>query len=260
MTLRVGISWLAPMLFGLGATLLAMVAELGSPPWIKPKPRLALPQDPVPSLDLERLSALTGLAARSERAPTPAATEPTRLHLRVRGTLLGPFIDWAAIEDLDTGKMQSYAVGDVVQGATILAINRSLITLRENGHATYLEVSGLGRVVATPPPPTTLQVSKGRFEVSRKEIARYLSDLGTLASEARVFPSTEGFKVFAIRPGSMIARLGVQNGDKLTKVNGIALNNAEAVLDAYSRLQSASHFEIQLERDGALVTQTYELQ
>ncbi|MFT3838492.1 MAG: hypothetical protein QM723_16055 [Myxococcaceae bacterium] len=259
MTLRVGISWLAPMLFGLGATLLAMVVELGSPAWIKPKPRLALPQDPVPSLDPERLSALTGLAARRERASTPVATEPTRLHLRARGTLLGPFIDWAAIQDLDTGKMQSYAVGDVVQGATILAINRSLITLRENGHATYLEVSGLGRVVATPPPPPR-EVTPGHFSIARQEVERQLGNLAELAPTVRAMPTPHGMKLFAIRPGSLPAQLGVQNGDTITKVNGIALDHADGLLEAYTRLRSSSHFEIQIERDGAPVTQTYDLQ
>jgi type II secretory pathway component PulC len=260
MTMRVGISWLAPMLFGLGATLMAMVAELGSPAWIKPRPRpvLALPQDPVPTLDLDRLAALTGVASKSRESNVPVATQPTSLHLRARGTMMGQFVDWVAIEDLDTGKMRSYAVGDEVQSATIVAITRTLVTLRELNKTTYLEVSSLGRVAVTPPRPP-LEVSKGRFEISRQEVVHELSDLDAIATTARVVPSTHGFKIFAIRAGSLVSRLGIQNGDKLTKVNGVALDSVDAVLNQMTRLSMATHIELELERDGAPLTQTYEL-
>ncbi len=259
MTLRVGISWLAPVLFGLGAVLLAMVVELGSPPWIKPRVKRALPQDPVPVLDPSRLSALTRVSRSGQPSSRAGAHQPSSLHLRARGTLLGPCVDWAAIEDLDTGKMQSYAVGDVVKGARIEEISRSLITLSENGQSSYLEVSGLGRVVATPPPPAQ-EVSPGHFSISRREVEQALTDLPALAPTVRVLPTARGMKFFAVRPGSFAAELGIQNGDTLTRVNGIALENADAVLDAYARLRSASHVELQLERDGAPVTQIYEVQ
>lgn len=78
---------------------------------------------------------------------------------------------------------------------------------------------------------------------------------GPGATQARIVPAFEngvavGFKLFSIRLDSTYSQLGLKNGDVVTHVNGLALNTPEAALELYGRLRQASHFVIDLKRDG----------
>lgn len=60
-------------------------------------------------------------------------------------------------------------------------------------------------------------------DIQRATIDRLLSD-SNLAAQARLVPyfhsgQPHGYKLYAIRPGSVFAVLGLQNGDVLTTVN-----------------------------------------
>jgi len=63
----------------------------------------------------------------------------------------------------------------------------------------------------------------------------------------------QGFKTYAIRPGSLWARLGLQNGDTIMTVNGYALDSPERALEVYSKLRDATAIEIELVRHGTPV-------
>ena len=63
-----------------------------------------------------------------------------------------------------------------------------------------------------------------------------------LAQEARIVPAfqngrTIGFKVFSIRPESEFARAGLQNGDVITRINGIELSSFDRALEASQRVR-----------------------
>ncbi|HOX42451.1 MAG TPA: hypothetical protein PK668_02585 [Myxococcota bacterium] len=86
-----------------------------------------------------------------------------------------------------------------------------------------------------------------------------------LASQARIVPALKdgkpnGFKLFAIRPGSLHAELGIMNGDVIQSVNGIELSSPEQALEAYTRLRTASELVVQLERRGQPRKHTYRLE
>ncbi|MBN1605102.1 MAG: hypothetical protein JW940_00640 [Polyangiaceae bacterium] len=81
-------------------------------------------------------------------------------------------------------------------------------------------------------------------------------------SRLRVFPELRDGKVIGVRvtgitPGSLPALLGLSNGDRLERVNGYELSNMENALMLYSRLRRMDRLEVELERRGQKITNTY---
>jgi general secretion pathway protein C len=69
----------------------------------------------------------------------------------------------------------------------------------------------------------------------------------------------QGFKLFAIRPGSLFALLGLRNGDLVRGFNGFELSSLDKALQAYSMLRSRDEVKLDLERAGARLVLTYVL-
>jgi general secretion pathway protein C len=69
-----------------------------------------------------------------------------------------------------------------------------------------------------------------------------------------------GFKLYAIRPTSMLAALHFKNGDTIMLVNGEDLSTGGSQsLDVYTRLKSAKHFVIDMLRRGSPMTMTIDV-
>jgi membrane-associated protease RseP (regulator of RpoE activity) len=78
-------------------------------------------------------------------------------------------------------------------------------------------------------------------------------NLNDIAMQARIVPAFRdgvavGFKLFSIRPDSIYAELGIQNGDIVTSINDLDLNSPEKALEIYSKLKGARRFDIGIER------------
>lgn len=81
----------------------------------------------------------------------------------------------------------------------------------------------------------------------------------------RIVPAFEGgktigFKLFSIAPGSLYARMGLQNGDIVTRINGHELTSPEKGLEIYAKLKDAKRVTVELKRRGAPATLTYSLE
>jgi hypothetical protein len=64
----------------------------------------------------------------------------------------------------------------------------------------------------------------------------------------------EGMKLYAIRPSSLLARLGFANGDTVLGINKQRLDGVDAWLDAYTKLRDAKRLEVELVRRGQPLT------
>jgi general secretion pathway protein C len=79
-----------------------------------------------------------------------------------------------------------------------------------------------------------------------------------LAMQARIVPAFRdgvaiGFKLFAIRPGSLYADAGIQNGDVIESINGYDLTSPDKALEMYSLLTHGDRFDIEVERNRATI-------
>jgi hypothetical protein len=100
--------------------------------------------------------------------------------------------------------------------------------------------------------------------IDRAALDCWLENTTDMARSARIVPSIHdgrpsGFKLYAERPGSLFAHLQIQNGDELQTINGMDLSSPDKALEVYSRLRSASTFEVGLVRKSAPLTLRYEL-
>lgn len=246
-------------------------------------------------LDLDRLAKITGLPVPK---PEPTVVEPsmptvdmnaepvrTSLRLKLLGTLVAANPDWsvASIQDVVTQKTETYMVGDKIQNADILEIERARVIILNNSRREFIDATpGDGSAVAYVPPPVTPQVvaatpppmggstlgngikaiTENEYEVPRAEIDKTLSNLNDVAMQARIVPAfqdgvAKGFKLFSIRPDSIYTKIGVQNGDVIRRINGYDLNSPEKALEIYSKLKEASRIDIEIERNGSVMRKTY---
>ena len=106
------------------------------------------------------------------------------------------------------------------------------------------------------------KVNDTTYEVPKTLVDALLANPMGMAKGARVVPAVKdgkpaGFKLYAIRPDSIYAALGLQNGDTLVSVNDLDLTSADKALDAYTKLRDAKKLKVAIIRKGAQLTITY---
>ena len=112
---------------------------------------------------------------------------------------------------------------------------------------------------ANPVPP---EISKGvvkigptEFNVDRGVVDKILENQAELMRQARIVPEQEngkvvGIRLFGVRPDTLLGVLGMENGDRLEKINGFEMASPEKALEAYARLRTADHLTIAVNRRG----------
>jgi C-terminal processing protease CtpA/Prc len=105
------------------------------------------------------------------------------------------------------------------------------------------------------------RIDDTHFEVTKKLVDEFVNSSSSLARSARVVPAVkdgkpDGFKLYAIRPSSLFAKLGFQNGDTLKRINGQDLTSLEKALEVYTKTRTATKFVVDILRRGSPLTIT----
>ena len=95
-----------------------------------------------------------------------------------------------------------------------------------------------------------------RLEVSSATLNRWPE---IAKRESRIVPEmrdgrTIGFRLWSIRPDGLIAAAGFRNGDVVVALNAYPLSTPDKALLAYAKLRNASHYRIDIERQGRPMT------
>lgn len=119
---------------------------------------------------------------------------------------------------------------------------------------------GSGSYSSTPDFPDTLldtieRVDDTTVKIPRATVDKMLANPMAAAKGARVVPAVkngkaDGFKIYAVRPSSVYARLGFTNGDTIHAVNGFELTSPDKALEVYTKLKDATSLEIEVTRRG----------
>lgn len=197
------------------------------------------------------------------------------------GTIVADDTQWsmAMITDLAASETDVYRVDQTfMEEAEIVAILSRKVILEHNGVLEYLELQEQAKPKSRRPgkqPRVAAgsdKVGKGikktgkdRWAIDREEIDKTLSNLNSIAMQARIVPSfkngeANGFKLFAIRPNSLYSKLGIQNGDIIHKINGFAINSPDKALEVYQKLKSARSIDVELTRRGQSKKLHYNIQ
>jgi general secretion pathway protein C len=187
---------------------------------------------------------------------------------------------WSMAVIRDTGSKEKDAVmynaGKFI-GSTqvkVVRVDPRKVYLRNNNRYEFLEIEGEARkapvveAAVGAATGTDADVQRGvrcngaNCDVDRSLLDKLLANTTELATSARFVPSVKdgrpnGFKLYAIRPTSIFGKIGLQNGDTIKSINGMEMASPDQALSIYSKLRTASHLTVSLERRGETTTLDY---
>ena len=108
------------------------------------------------------------------------------------------------------------------------------------------------------------KLDETRYDIDRSLVDKILSDPTVAARSARIVPSIKdgkpnGFKLYAIRPNSLFAKIGLQNGDTISSINGFDMSSPDKALEVYTKVRSASSLSVSVLRRGQPVNLDYSI-
>jgi general secretion pathway protein C len=108
------------------------------------------------------------------------------------------------------------------------------------------------------------KVSEKEYLLDRQRVQQSLDNPEQILTDARLLPNIkngkqEGFKIFEIRPGGLYESLGLRNGDILLRVNNLEISNPEVAIQAMSALRGMDAVNLDIVRNNAKMTMTYQI-
>jgi general secretion pathway protein C len=231
-----------------------------------------------------------------DRAARPVRSD-LRLLLVVAVQAEDPAQSLVTLSDATSREARVLGVGEEFAGARLLGVERlgdaadvtgnafkMVAVICNGGTKEYLDGEagagggegplnvGVAQVPGRPPgagPPGgplegVRKVTDNRYEITKAVIESSLSNLNTLATQARMVPSfkngvANGFKLFQIQPGSLYSSIGIENGDVITRINGYEINSPDKALEIYQKLRESSHVTLELDRAGQNIKKDYSI-
>ena len=190
----------------------------------------------------------------------------------------------AVLRETDNKMIGGFRTGEKVKGATVTGIDETRIHFDNNGRVEYLDLLEVEGAAQTPTPTTTAvttpapggdalsqELDRGikktgehTFDIQRSTLESVLGNMSLLSRSARIVPEIRdgkaaGFRLYSVRPEGPFAKIGMQNGDVISAINGLEITSPEKALEVYSKLKSASHLSVGLERNGQRITKDYSI-
>ncbi len=109
------------------------------------------------------------------------------------------------------------------------------------------------------------KVSENKFAVERGVLDQAMGNLESLATQVRASPhkgpdgEVDGFRLSAIKQGSLFSKLGIKNGDIVHAVNGTPLTSTEGAMSAYGSLKNQGSFSFEITRRNQRMTMDYDV-
>lgn len=102
------------------------------------------------------------------------------------------------------------------------------------------------------------------FNLDRGTVGKILDNQPALMSESRIVPEVEsgkvvGVRVFGARPDTLVGLLGIENGDRVEKINGVDMGTPEKAVGAFAGARTANHLTVLLNRAGQEMTIDYKI-
>jgi general secretion pathway protein C len=291
-------SW-RPALIALNLLLLAMIAFFGARiASAMIAARLAAPSaralpaaaPPAPAAAAEPESAYAMIAERDvfnavkrQGAEPGGASETaykrTDLNLKLWGTALAhdPAESFAIIEDQAARRQNLYRVGDtILEVATLARVEWDRVVLSRDSGEEVLEISSArasGKDAAAAPAGGAApgagnerirKTADNKFLIDRRELESTVANINEVFTQARAVPffengKTVGFRVFAIKPGSVFEKIGLQNGDVINRVNGVELTDPTKAISLFTELQNEGHIAVDLQRNKQAKNFSYDI-
>lgn len=217
----------------------------------------------------------------------PPDPEPTRtaMPLKLMAIMFSPPPNdprWsmAVIRDTEQNSAGPYAIGMKIRTATVEDIQETRIYLNNAGKPEYLDLIDKPQTEAAAAPvapvapstdPFVAEMDKGikklgehSYEVQRGTVDSLLGNMAVLSRAARIVPEVRdgkaaGFRLFSVKPDGPFGKIGLQNGDVIYAINGLEMTSPDKALEIYTKLKTANHLAVALERNGQKITKDYNI-
>ncbi|GAB4390961.1 MAG: type II secretion system protein GspC [Thermodesulfovibrionales bacterium] len=224
------------------------------------------------------LTALSTGKARAGGAPE------ARMEITLLGTVAwADGFGYAIVTEGSGGGQEVYRSGQYLKsGGTLSKVYRDKIIIKEGGRETEVPLVEVAPIKEVPPPASSQRpgqqnnrgggglqdfakrTADNAFLVDRSAIDAALQDPRQIMTDARLLPNTvegrqEGFVIKEIRPGGVYAKLGLENGDVLLRVNEFNISDPETALQVFTALRGMERVELDILRNGSRMTLTYNI-
>lgn len=207
------------------------------------------------------------------------ATQKGPADLKLLGTGGNGEFRYGIVEDQKAKEQKLVRIGEALDGAEVVEVGWRRIVLRRGAKEEILTVPpdlGVSKTAKkTTRTSRTRSASKDseskvrklgddRFMIGRDEVNHQLENLSTLFTQMRAVPSmkdgnTQGFRVFAIRRGSLFQQLGLRNNDVVQRINGMELTDPTRAMGLFEQLKAESRLSVDVLRGGEPRTLSYEI-
>lgn len=263
----------------------AIASRLIPPPQVELSP----PPDalaPAPPKKLDHYASIyrPGIFGPPEeaKAAAPPPTEAPPPNLKLNGVSVhDDGSSFCIIEDQKSHKQSLYRIGTTVEGtdAKVKEVTWDRCVLDRGGKMLVLEFALTpamipvtlptpGRAAAAgsraPTDEHVRAVSDTEYEIDRSEVDSALENMSQLFTQIRAVPHFDsgksvGFRVFAIRQGSLFDKIGLKNGDVLQKINGQELSDPGRALALLQDLRNETALSVELLRNRQQQTLSYQI-
>lgn len=106
------------------------------------------------------------------------------------------------------------------------------------------------------------KTGENAYLVDRREVEHAVANLNEVITQARAVPvmtdgKASGFKLFAIRKGSIFDKIGLSDGDVVQKVNDTELSDPSKAVGLLEEIQSMDQIRVNFVRGGKPRSNTY---
>jgi general secretion pathway protein C len=204
------------------------------------------------------------------RASEPESAAPvSELKAKLLGTAPGAGMDsYAIIEDDANKTQQLYRIGDTLQNRTLTKVDWDRVLLKgPRGDETLQMAEPTGKAAAAPAAAGAggiQQRSDTEFVIDRGEVDKQMENLNQLFTQIRAVPHFQdgkaaGFRLFAIRQDSVFEKIGLKNGDVVTRINGNDLSDPARAMSLIQELRGEGRITVDVMRNRQPSTMTYEI-
>lgn len=212
-----------------------------------------------------------GFPAGELRPLSPAAgPSVSEADISLIGTISGRRdLSYAIFAD-KTGQQDVFKTGDKVFGLGILSkVGISKVVINANGRDIEVPLTDLAVVKeiksgAVSTPGLGKKTGESTYLVDPQRLQQAIERPEQIMTDARFIPNImegrqQGFVLREVKPGGIYQGLGLQNGDVLLRINEYAISNPESALQAFTALRGIDRAQLDIIRNGAKMTMTYQI-
>lgn len=212
-------------------------------------------------------------------SPVPVLTAEGGVNIQTEAPFNGKLIGLIQNSKNDTGiaivnvegQTVSIKTGIEKDGLKLVSIDNITAVIEKNNrkYSIILEGGDLKALNPQTSPSTPQQTQSSgsnlNIAIKKEEIKKELQDMNKVLGSARVAPlydngAFQGYQVVGIRDDSPLKKLGLLQGDVITRINGSELTNPAMLMSMFSQIDDISAISIDMIRNNDKKTLFVELQ